>query len=191
MSNEVDITRLLNEAARGDLEAAREVFPAIYQELRELAAAKRSRLPRGGTLQTTALVHEAYLRIVERNEAGWECARHFYFTAARAMQDILVEDARRKASLKRGGDQERVEFESEELTWTFDISPDDVLSLDGALSKLAERDVEAYRLVLLYFYSGLTFAEIAEMLGANLRTIERRWRFVRTWLAREMEAPAV
>ena len=189
MTDEIDITRLLNEAAQGDRDAAREVFPAIYSELRNLASAKLSRLPPGGTLQTTALVHEAYLRIVDRNPAGWEGARHFYFTAARAMRDILVEDARRKSSHKRGGGQERVDLD-DDIAWTYDVSPEEVLSLDAALSKLEKEDVEGHRLVLLHFYTGLTFAEIADIVGASVRTIERKWRFLRVWLARELEEPA-
>jgi RNA polymerase sigma factor (TIGR02999 family) len=188
MSETPEITRLLNQAAQGDRAAAREVFPAIYKELRGLARAKLSRLPAGGTLHTTALVHEAYLRVVDRNPAGWEGARHFYFTAARAMRDILVEDARRKASQKRGGDQERLSLDDE--PWIYDKTPEDVLALDAALSKLEREDEEGHRLVFLHFYTGLTFAEIAEMLGASLRTVERRWRFLRAWLARELDAPA-
>jgi len=186
---EREITLLLNQAARGDADAARRVFPAIYRELRGLASAKVSSLPAGATLQTTALVHEAYLRVVDRNPEGWEGARHFYFTAARAMRDILVEDARRKSSGKRGGGQERVPFE-EDLPWMFAGSPDEVLALDAALTKLEKEDVDGHKLVLLHFYTGLTFAEIAELIGASVRTVERKWRFLRVWLARELEAPA-
>lgn len=177
--------------ARGNGDAAREVFPLIYRELRSLASAKRHQLLPGGTLQTTALVHEAYLRIVDRNPAGWESARHFYFTAARAMRDILVEDARRKSRLKWGGDQERVDLEDEDLPWSYDVSPDEVLSIQNALTKLEQEDADGYRLVLLYFYTGLTFAEIAELVGASVRTIERKWRFLRAWLAKELEAPVL
>jgi RNA polymerase sigma factor (TIGR02999 family) len=184
LASEPDITALLNLAAHGDHAAARGVFPAIYGELRRLASAKLSRLPPGGTLQTTALVHEAYLRIVDRNPVGWEGARHFYFTAARAMRDILVEDARRKASLKHGGDQERIALD--DAPWIYDKTPEDVLALDAALSKLEKDDEEGHRLVFLHFYTGLTFAEIADVLGAPLRTVERRWRFLRAWLAREL-----
>ncbi|MFN0150053.1 MAG: ECF-type sigma factor [bacterium] len=187
MASEPDITLLLNRAAQGDRQAARDVFPAIYAELRRLASAKVSRLGRGGTLHTTALVHEAYLRIVDRNPAGWEGARHFYFTAARAMRDILVEDARRKGRQKRGGDQERVALD--DAPWIYDKTPEDVLALDGALSKLETADEEGHRLVFLHFYAGLSFAEIAEVVGTPLRTVERRWRFLRAWLARELEAP--
>jgi RNA polymerase sigma factor (TIGR02999 family) len=187
MPGDVDITRLLNQAARGDAEAARAVFPAIYQELRDLASAKLSRIPPGGTLQTTALVHEAYLRAVGRSPEGWAGMRHFYFAAARAMRDILVEEARRQSSLKRGGDLRRVELD-EDAVWSYDISPDEVLSLESALDKLEREDLDAHRIVLLHVYTGLTLPEIADLVGHSTRTIERRWRFLRNWLAREMEA---
>jgi len=188
MSATPEITRLLNQAAMGDHAAAREVFPAIYKELRGLASAKLSRFPPSGTLQTTALVHEAYLRVVDRTPGGWQGARHFYFTAARAMRDILVEDARRKASRKHGGDQQRLALD--DAPWIYDKTPEEVLALDGALSKLEKEDEEGHRLVFLHFYAGLTFPEVADVLGAPLRTVERRWRFLRAWLARELEAPA-
>ncbi len=183
-----DFTFLLNQAARGDAEAARRVFPTVYRELRSLASAKASHLPPGATLQTTALVHEAYLRIVDRNPEGWQGKRHFYFTAARAMRDILVEDARRKSSKKRGGDQERVDLD--DVEWAYNLSPEEVLSLEVALTKLEKEDLEGHQLVLLHFYTGLTFAEIAELVGASVRTIERKWRFLRSWLARQLELPA-
>lgn len=186
MPGEVDITRLLNRAAQGDPEAARAVFPAIYQELRDLASAKLSRIPPGGTLQTTALVHEAYLRAVDRSPGGWAGMRHFYFAAARAMRDILVEDARRQSSLKRGGDLKRVELD-ESVPWSYDISPEEVLSLEAALDKLEQEDLDAHRIVLLHVYTGLTLPEIANLIGGSVRTIERRWRFLRNWLAREMD----
>ena len=183
-----EITHLINRAAGGDEDAARQVFPAIYKELRGLASSKLSRLPPGGTLHTTALVHEAYLRVVDRNPRGWEGSRHFYFTAARAMRDILVEDARRKASQKHGGDQQRIALD--DAPWIYDKTPEEVLALDAALSKLEREDEEGHRLVFLHFYAGLTFPEVADVVGAPLRTVERRWRFLRAWLARELEGSA-
>ncbi len=189
-----EITRLLNRAARGDGAAAGDVFPAIYSELRRLASAKLSRMPRGGTLQTTALVHEAYLRIVDRNPQGWESTRHFYFTAARAMRDILVEEARSRTSLKRGAGSDPVSLgeadTKAEEAWTFDTTPEEVLALDSALTKLEREDEEGHRLVLLRYYTGLSLPEIARLLGASLRTVERRWRFLRVWLQREIEGAA-
>jgi RNA polymerase sigma factor (TIGR02999 family) len=185
----IEITNLLNRAAQGDGAAANEVFPAIYSELRRLASAKLARLPHGATLQTTALVHEAYLRIVDRNPHGWESIRHFYFTAARAMRDIVVEEARRRASLKRGGGNAPVSLgEAEaEPAWVFETSPEEVLALDAALTKLEREDEEGHRLVLLRYYTGLSLPEISRVLGTSLRTMERRWRFLRVWLQRELE----
>jgi RNA polymerase sigma factor (TIGR02999 family) len=180
-----EISILLNQAARGDSKAAGEVFRAIYQELRRLASAKLARLPAGGSLRTTDLVHDAWLRIVPDRPQGWDGRRHFFFAASRAMRDILVEEARRKASLKRGGDVRRVPLE--EIACTFDAPPDDILDLDAALRKLELDDPEGHRLVLLRFFAGLTAEEIAEALETSVRTVERRWRFLRVWLARELE----
>lgn len=182
-----EITRLLNEAAAGGAEAARQVFPAVYRELHALAAARRARLPAGGTLQTTALVHEAYLRVVDRHPEGWAGMRHFYFTAARAMRDIMVEDARRKSAQKRGGDQQRMPLD--DVVWAYDTSPEEVLSLDRALTKLEREDAEGQRILVLHFYCGVTYQEIAELIGASLRTVERKWRLLRAWLGRELDAP--
>lgn len=183
-----EITRLLNLAATGDADAVRDVFPAIYRELRQLASAKLSRVPPGGTLQTTALVHDAYLRIVGRHEGGWESARHFYFTAARAMRDILIEDARRKSSQKRGGGRAAVPLE--ELTMTLDGPPEDVLALDAALTRLEKEDPEGHQFVMLRFFTGLTIPEASKVLSVPVRTLERRWRFLRAWLQREIESEA-
>lgn len=183
-----EITRLLNRAASGDQEAARQVFPAIYQELRRLASAKAARLGHGETLQTTALVHEAYLRILGRNPSGWDGVRHFYFTAARAMRDILVEEARRRASGKRRGEREQVSIES--IAQSLESSPEDVLALDAALTRLEREDPDGHRLVLLRSFAGLSVNEAAQVLGASVRTTERKWRFLRVWLARELELPA-
>ena len=183
---DLEITSLLNRAASGDQDAAAKVFPRIYQELKKLASAKRAQLPHGETLATTALVHEAYLRVAERNPEGWAGARHFYFTAVRAMRDILVEEARRRSSQKRGGGVEDLPLE--DISWMFDSTPEEVLALDAALSKLEGEDPEGHQLLVLHYYGGLTFSEIANILDASLRTIERRCRFLRAWLARELEA---
>jgi RNA polymerase sigma factor (TIGR02999 family) len=187
-SSRADITELLNRAASGDPDAGRDVLPAIYRELKNLASARLAKIPPGGTLQTTALVHEAWLRIVNRNPAGWEGMRHFYFTAARAMRDILVEEARRKLAAKRGGGAEHVV--DMDVAWSYDTSPEEVLALDTALSRLKEEDEEGHRLVLLRYYAGLTVPEVADVLGSSVRTVERKWRFLRSWLSRQLEAPA-
>ena len=178
------ITRLLNLAAAGDADAAGQVFPLIYDHLRQLAAGRRARLPHGETLQTTALVHEAYLRLVDRHPDGWSGERHFYFTAVRAMRDILVEEARKLGARKRGGDLKRAEWSDE---WVFDAPPEEVLALELALEKLGRDDPEGHELVLLRYYTGLSLPEISLLLDVPLRTLERRWRFLRVWLARELE----
>jgi RNA polymerase sigma factor (TIGR02999 family) len=187
MADAADLTPLLNLAAAGDAQAARRIFPAVYGELRGIASARLAALPRGGTLQTTALVHEAYLRVVQRSPVGWESARHFYFAAARAMRDILVEEARRKTAAKRGGGARAVPFDEE--AWAFESSPEDVLALHAALARLEREDPDGHRLVLLRFYAGLTLEEIARLIGASTRTAERKWRFLRVWLAREVSGP--
>jgi RNA polymerase sigma factor (TIGR02999 family) len=181
-----EVTELLNRAARGDAEAARAVFPVLYRELRQMASAKLARVPPGGTVRTTALVHEAYLRVVGRHADGWESIRHFYFTAARAMRDILIEEARRKGAGKRGGGATRVPLE--EITASLATAPEDVLALDAALGRLEKEDPEGHQLVMLRFFAGLSVDEAADVMGASVRTLERRWRFLRAWLAREVEA---
>jgi RNA polymerase sigma factor (TIGR02999 family) len=184
-SDPAEVTELLNRAARGDADAARDVFPAVYRELRLLARGKLAHAPPGGTVRTTALVHEAYLRIVDRNRDGWESVRHFYFTAARAMRDFLAEEARRKASGKRGGG--RLAVPLEEITLTLEVPAEDVLALDAALARLEKEDPEGHQLVMLRFYAGLAMSEAAEVLATPVRTLERRWRFLRVWLARAVE----
>lgn len=181
-----EITELLNLATRGDPEAARRVFPRIYGELRRLASARLAGTPPGGTLQTTALVHEAYVRIVGRHPEGWEGMRHFYFTAARAMRDILVEHARRKSSRKRGGGQDRVPLD--DLTITLESAPDDVLLLDRALTRLESEDPTGHQLVLLRFFAGVSMPDAARIMDLPLRTLERKWRFLRVWLLRQLES---
>lgn len=186
MAEAADITRLLNLAAAGDGDAARRIFPAVYRELRGLAASRLAGRPRDGTLRTTALVHEAYLRVVQRSPLGWESLRHFYFAAARAMRDILVEEARRKTAAKRGGGVRTVPLDED--AWAFETSPEQVLALDDALARLERVDREGHNFVLLRFYAGLQLDEIAGLIGVSTRTAERRWRFLRVWLARELEA---
>ena len=183
-----DFTRLLNLASQGDSEASARVLPQVYDELRSLAAARLSRVPPGQTLQPTALVHEVWIRLSGKDDPGWEGRRHFFFAAARAMRDLLVEDARRKASAKRGGGQRRVEFEHAALA----IEPptDNLLDLDTVLVRLESLDVQGYRVVMLRYFAGLTMAETAEVLGVPLRTVERKWRFVRSWLRERLEPSA-
>lgn len=181
-----DITRMLHAAATGDHQAATDLLPVVYGELRALAAAYMDKTPVGQTLQPTALVHEAYLRLVGKGQHDWQDRGHFFFAAARAMRDILVEQARQKASLKRGGDRRRID--ADKLVIAFDSPPDELLALNGALEVLERDDSRKHRLVMLRFFAGLTTEEAAEVIGISVRTAERDWRFVKAWLHKQLAA---
>lgn len=184
MSDE-DLTRLLHLAAEGDASAREKVVPRVYDELRRLAIWNLSRLPHGETLRPTALVNEAWLEVAGEGAETPTGRRHFYFLAARAMRDILVDAARRKGAAKRGGDRERVEIEDFHLT--IEAPTDDMLDLDRVLAKLEQLDPDGYELVMLRYFAGLSMPEIAETTGASLRSLERRWTFARAWLRQELE----
>ena len=186
MSEPEAITRLLNLAAGGDRDAIGSVFPLIYAELKRIAHAKRARAGSGDTFHTTALVHEAYLRLVAKQDLAFNGRHHFFCTAARAMRDLLVEEARRRSRLKRGGGLQRVDLD--EIGQTLDIAPEDLIALDAALEHLKSEDEDDHEVVMLRYFAGLTVEEIAELRGVSVRTIERRWRFCRAWLARELGA---
>jgi RNA polymerase sigma factor (TIGR02999 family) len=164
--------------------AAADLLPALYAELRRLAAALTARRGPGQTLTPTALVHEAYLRLVKDQDPGWQGRRHFFGAAARAMREILIEQARRKGRLKRGGGGHRVEL-AEGLAW---IEPpaDDVLALDEALDRLQAEDPRLAEIVMLRYYSGLSVEETAAVLGVSVSTLTRDWRYVRAWLAAQL-----
>ena len=173
------------EAAR----PAADLLPAVYDELRRLAAALTHQLRPGQTLQATALVHEAYLRLVGDHDPGWQGRRHFFGAAARAMRQILIEQARRKASHKHGGQGERVEL-AEGMAYV-EPPADDLLALDEAIQKLQAHQPHLAEIVLLRYYTGLSVEETAGVLGASVRTVYRDWRHARTWLALELgEDPA-
>ena len=163
---------------------AAELSPILYAELRRLAAVLTTRLPRCQTLQPTALVHEAYLRLVRDEEAGWEGRRHFFGAAAKAMREILIEQARHKRSLKQGGQAQRVEL-AEGLAW---IEPPtgDLLALDEAIQKLQAEDAHLAEIVLLRYYTGLSVQETASVVGVSVSTLKRDWRYARAWLARRL-----
>lgn len=168
-----------------DRAAAADLAPLVYDELRRLA---RSYMGRGGldqTLQPTALVHEAYLKLIGHQDPGWEGRRHFFGAAARAMRQIMVDAARRKASLKHGGD--RLRTSEVELLSSARLLPSEVLALDQALDRLEQRDSQKHRVVMIRFFAGLTEEETAAVLGISTRTVQRAWRFARAWLHREME----
>jgi RNA polymerase sigma factor (TIGR02999 family) len=160
---------------------AAELLPALYAELRRLAAELTTRLPPGQTLQPTALVHEAYLRLVRGEDSGWEGRRHFFGAAAQAMREILVDQARHKGSLKHGGRAHRVEL-AEGLAW---IEPpsSDLLALDEAIQQLQAEDARLAEIVRLRYYIGLSVEETAGVVGVSISTLTREWRYARAWLA--------
>ncbi len=178
---------MLARAVAGDRQAAADLLPLVYAELRALASARMRKTPPGQTLQPTALVHEAYLRIMRGADAGWDGRGHFFFAAARAMRDILVEQARRKGSLKRGGDRHRADLDP--AIAVFEEPREDVLALNEALDRLEAENPDAARIVMLRYYAGLTGQEAADVLGVSLSHVDRRWRFARAWLRRALEGP--
>jgi RNA polymerase sigma factor (TIGR02999 family) len=180
-----DVTSILAAIDAGDPDSAAELLPLVYDELRRLAAQKLAQEKPGQTLQATALVHEAYLRLVgDAPEQPWNSRGHFFGAAVEAMRRILVESARRKGSVRHGGRRMRINLD--EACDVTDESHDDVLAIDEALTRLAERDPLRAELVKLRFFAGLTMPEIAAALGISLATAERHWVFARTWLYAEL-----
>ncbi len=175
-----EITRLLDAASSGRSEALNELFPVIYGELRSLAAAQMRRERPDHTLQTTALVHEVYVRLVGQRSAGWNGRAHFLGVAAKAMRRILVDHARRNGSLKRGGTQSRIPLD--EVVLDFEQRAGDLEALDGALTALADVDQRKARVVELRFFGGLSGEQVGEILGISLRTVNREWEFAKAWL---------
>ena len=180
-----DVTQILQAIEHGDAQAANDLLPLVYQELRRLAAHKMANEAPGQTLQPTALVHEAYLRLVGPAQSQqWDGRAHFFGAAAEAMRRILVDRAREKKALKRGGNQERVDIETLELSSP--MPDDELLALDEALDRLSTVDTRAAEMVKLCFFVGLTQEEAARELGVSLATAERVWGFARAWLLREV-----
>jgi RNA polymerase sigma factor (TIGR02999 family) len=180
-----DVTRILTAIEQGDPHAAAQLLPLVYDELRKLAVARMAEERADHTLQPTALVHEAYLRLVEgaASNASWDSRGHFFAAAAEAMRRILVDQARRKRRPKHGGDRQRVDLnEAAAIT----NSPEDLLALDEALAKLAREEPRKAELVKLRFFAGLTIPEAAKMLGISTATAERYWSYARVWLYAEL-----
>jgi RNA polymerase sigma factor (TIGR02999 family) len=185
-----DVSQLLRAIDQGDSHAAGQLLPLVYDELRRLARHKLAQEQPGQTLDATALVHEAYLRLVgQQPEQHWDGRGHFFAAAAEAMRRILVDKARRKQRPKHGGDRQRVEANLERIA--ADVPPVDLLALDEALTRLAQQSPVRAELVKLRFFAGLTMPAAAEVLGISLATAERYWTYARTWLFAELnQSPA-
>ncbi len=174
------LTALLEAVENGEPSAAEELLPLVYDELRRVAHAFLAKTPPGNTFQATALVHEAYLRLIGNQDPGWQGRRHFFGAAARAMRNILVDQARRKATHKRGKDQKRIDIEDGDLP--IDPPSDDILALNEALARLERTDPQKAELVMLHYFAGLTMVETAQAMRVSLSTVEREWRFTRALL---------
>ena len=180
-----DVERILSEIEAGDPQAAGRLLPLVYDELRKLAAQKLAHEKPGHSFQATALVHEAYLRLVEgKRDQEWSGRGHFFAAAAEAMRRILVERARRHSRLKHGGDRERVDLDSDCLV--SNAASDQILALDEALARLAEIEPAKAELVKLRYFAGLTMPEAACVLEVSLATAERYWTFAKAWLYAEL-----
>lgn len=182
-----EVTRLLYAIEKGDVQAVDKLFPLVYQELRQLAAQRMSKESPGQTLQATALVHEAYLRLVGSEEQNWSSRHHFFSAAAEAMRRILVENTRRKKALKHGGDRKRVDFDAAILMKEDDASSGEIIALDEALDKLSKEDKVKADLVKLRYFAGLSGEQAAEVLGISLSTADRYWAYARSWLRLAMD----
>lgn len=181
-----DVTRLLHAIEDGDRLATRELLPLVYDELKRIAAAKMANEANSQTLQTTALVHEAFLRLVGDEAPQWDTRGHFFAAAAEAMRRILIERARSRGRLKRGGDWNRIELESIEDPF---VEPDvDIEALDEALQQLEREQPEKAALVKLRFFAGLSVEDAAHALGISTATAGRNWRYARAWLAEKLTA---
>ncbi len=181
-----EVTQLLNAIGQGDPQASADLLPLVYDELRKLAAQKLAQEKPGQTLQATALVHEAYLRLLgpADSDQSWNSRGHFFAAAAEAMRRIVIEQARRKSTLKHGGDRQRVELRDD---LAIDESSDcQLLALDQALSRFEQTDPLAAALVKLRYFAGLSMSDAAQALDISLRTAERNWTYARTWLHREI-----
>jgi RNA polymerase sigma factor (TIGR02999 family) len=180
-----DVTRILSAIEQGNAQATEQLLPLVYEELRRLAARQMAQEKKGQTLQATALVHEAYLRLVDDRGRRWESRGHFFAAAAEAMRRVLVENARAKKRLKRGGGLAKREFDPDLLVAP--ELPDDLLALDEALTRLAAADRQAADVVQLRVFAGLTVKEAARVLGVSPRTVDHAWAYARAWLLAELQ----
>jgi RNA polymerase sigma factor (TIGR02999 family) len=181
-----DVTRVLSAIEQGDPHAAEQLLPLVYDELRKLAAQKLAQEKPGQTLQATALVHEAYLRLVDVEKAQhWNSRGHFFAAAAEAMRQILVQNARRKSRVKHGGGRTRIDMDDLEIAAP--ERSEDMLALDEALTQLAAADPQAAELVKLRYFAGCTIPQAAEVLGVSPRTADFLWAYARTWLFQKLQ----
>jgi len=178
-----DVTQILTAIEQGDVKAANQLLPLVYEELRRLAAQKMSRESPGQTLQATALVHEAYIRLVGSETQNWKGRTHFFTAAAEAMRRILIDNARRKNSLKHGGGNQKADIDNAELA--IKEPSEDIIALDEALAKLAVEDPVKANLVKLRYFAGLTIEQAADILGISRATADRYWSYSRVWLFHE------
>lgn len=183
-----DITQLLQQVDAGQQQAADQLLPLVYDELRRLARSRLRHLSPGQTLEATALVHEAWLKLVGDQDPGWNHRGHFFAAAAQAMREILVDRARKKSSHKRGGDLQRIELPDELLQ--AQGAATDLLELDRVLGQLEEQRPRHHRVVLLRYFAGLTVPAVAEVLGVSAATVDRDWAFARAWLHRALAGPS-
>jgi RNA polymerase sigma factor (TIGR02999 family) len=181
-----DVTRLLHHAAAGKSAATQDLFDAVYDQLRQIARRRMAEERNDHTLQPTALVHEAYLRLVGDQQIRWNSRAHFYGAAARAMRRILVEHARRRARPKHGGDRERIPLSQSPGQIAVAPPSDEILAVDEALSRLEAADPRKGTIVNLRYFAGLTAEQTARVVGVSVGTIEREWRFIKSWLQLEL-----
>lgn len=183
-----EITILLQKMEAGDNAAAEQILPLIYEELRKLAAAKMAREPAGMTLQATALVHEAWLRLGGDQQPSWQNRAQFFAAAAEAMRRILIESARRRGRLRHGGQFEKVSADETPLEIAAPVPDEELLAVDDAVDALARHDARKAQLVKYRYFAGLEFSEIAEIMQVSERTAKRDWEYARAWLFKEIKA---
>jgi RNA polymerase sigma factor (TIGR02999 family) len=183
-----DVTQILSQIEQGNRAAADQLLPLVYDELRQMAARKMAHEAPGHTLQATALVHEAYIRLVDADRVrGWDSRGHFFMAATEAMRRILVENARRKSRRKHGGDRRRIDLD--QLSSAADASSDELLALDEALNKLAANEPAQAELIRLRYFGGFTIDEAARLLEVSPATAKRYWTYARAWLYAEISEP--
>jgi len=181
-----DVTRILSAIEQGHERATNELLPLVYEELRLLAAQKLSHEQPGQTLQATALVHEAYIRLLGNESESWDSRNHFFAAAAEAMRRIIIESARSKRTCKRGGNMGKVELEAVDLPIESRLDVNELIALDEALKGLEKTDAVVAKLVTLHCFGGLPLGASAKILGVSSRTAERHWAFAKTWLYKEI-----